>query len=206
MNNLPVAQESFIYIVLFALLSAALYLWIPPLPAVTLLLLAFVVFFFRNPHRAVPEEENTAAAPADGRTLSITQIDETAFLKPKTSNITIFLSIFSAYFHRSPMDGTVAYTACRPGKLLPAHKSLASEWNERNTLRIEGKKTKVVVHPIARRIVCWAKKGTRFRAGERFDLIKSGSCTEARLPINAAIKVKVGNKVKDAKTVIGVIN
>lgn len=210
MNNLPVAKESFIYIIVLAILSAALYLWVPVLSAVPLLLLAFVVFFFRNPHRTVPEEEGAVVSPADGKVMAITEIDEPEFLKARAVKVTIFLSIFNVHINRSPIAGAVEYTAYRPGKFLPAYKSHASELNERNTIGITGAKIKVMVHQItgliARRIVCWSKKGDRLTLGDRFGLIKFGSCTEVILPLNVDIKVKVGDKVKGAKTVIGVIS
>lgn len=210
MNKLPVAKESFIYIAILAVVSAALYLWVPVLSVIVLLLLAFVVFFFRNPHRTVPEEENVVVSPADGRVMAITEIDELEFLKSKAIKVTIFLSIFNVHINRSPVAGIVEYTAYRPGKFLPAYKSHASELNERNTIGIAGTKIKVLVHQItgliARRIVCWSKQGDRLDLGERFGLIKFGSCTEIIVPANVDIKVKVGDKVKGAKTVIGVIN
>jgi phosphatidylserine decarboxylase len=210
MNNLPVAKESFIYILILSALTILLYLIYPPIAIIGVLLLSFVIFFFRNPHRKLPEGEKLIISPADGTVMSVTEIDEPDFLGTKAVKVSIFLSLFNVHINRSPIAGIVKYTHYRPGKFLPAFKSHASEINERNTIGIEGNGIKILVHQItgfvARRIVCWVKKGDSLKFGERFGLIKFGSCTEIVLPLNVEIKVKPGDKVKGSKTIIGVIN
>lgn len=210
MNKLPVAKESFIYIIMLSALTVLLYIIYPPLTLIGLLLLSFVVFFFRNPYRKPPESENLVISPADGTVMSITEIEEPDFLYSKAVKVSIFLSLFNVHINRSPIAGVVKYTHYRPGKFIPAFKSHASEINERNTIGIEGNGIKILVHQItgfiARRIVCWVKEGDKLEFGERFGLIKFGSCTEIVLPLNVEIKVKPGDKVKGSKTVIGVIN
>lgn len=210
MNNLPVVKDAFIYIVVLLLLSVVLYFLFLPLSIACMVLLAFVAFFFRNPSRKVPEDKNIIVSPADGTVMSVVETDEPLFLKSKGIKISIFLSIFNVHINRSPIEGTVAYTDYRPGKFLPAFKSHASEINERNSIGIEGNNgTRVLVHQItgfvARRIVCWVKQGDNLKMGERFGLIKFGSCTEIIVPANVEIKVKPGDKVKGAQTIIGVI-
>jgi phosphatidylserine decarboxylase len=142
--------------------------------------------------------------------MTVSEIYEPDFLKSKAIKISIFLSIFNVHINRSPINGIVKFTSYRPGKYLPAFKSHASEINERNTVAIEGKKAKVLVHQltgfIARRIVCWVKEGDNLEAGERFGLIKFGSCTELIVPADVDIRVNPGSKVKGGKTIIGVIN
>ena len=210
MNSLPVAKEAFWYITFLLVISIALYFLYAPLSTVSLVLLAFVVFFFRNPGREVPEGSNFVVSPADGVVMSVSEIDEPVFLKSKAVKVSIFLSVFNVHINRSPINGVVKYKAYRPGKFLPAFKSHASEVNERNTIGIEGSGIRVLVHQItgfiARRIVCWSDIDNSLEIGERFGLIKFGSCTEIVLPLNVELKVKPGDKVRGAITVIGVIN
>lgn len=210
MYKFPIAKDSFLYIIILLIASYILYLIYRPLSIIGLILLGFVIFFFRNPYRRIPEDKNLIISPADGRVLSITEIEEGDFLKTKAIKVSIFLSLFNVHINRAPIEGVVRYTHYRPGQFLPAFKSHASDINERNTIGIEGKGIKVLVHQItgfvARRIVCWVKEGDSLRAGERFGLIKFGSCTEVVVPLDTQIKVKPGEKVKGGITVIGVIN
>jgi phosphatidylserine decarboxylase len=211
MNNFPVAKESFIYIVILAAAAALSYLWFYPVAIFLLIILAFIIFFFRNPKRIVPEGKNIIVSPADGTVMSVTEIDENDFIKGKAVKVSIFLSLFNVHINRSPVKGTVRYTAYRPGKYLPAFKSHASDINERNTIGVETEEgVKIIVHQItgfvARRIVCWVNKGDRLEAGERFGLIKFGSCTEIIMPAGVNISVKPGDKVRGSKSIIGVMN
>lgn len=211
MRNFPVSKDSFVYIAVLLVISFVLYLIYRPLSIIGLALVAFVIFFFRNPSRKIAEGRNIAVSPADGKVMAVTEIDEPVFINGKAIKVSIFLSLFNVHVNRSPIKGTVSYTEYRPGKYLPAFKSHASDINERNTIGIEAADgVKVLVHQItgfvARRIVCWVKKGDTLDMGERFGLIKFGSCTEMVLPLGAEIKVKPGDKVKGGETIIGVIN
>lgn len=210
MKTLPVAKDAFLYIIVLLVISIIFYIYIPFMSIISLILLLFVVYFFRNPHRKIPEGENLVLSPADGLVMSISEIDEPTFLHSRAIKVTIFLSIFNVHINRAPIAGVIKYTNYRPGKFLPAYKTHASEINERNTIGIEGIRLKILVHQItgliARRIVCWAKEGDSLARGERYGLIKFGSCTEIVLPTDVEIKVKPGDKVKGAKTIIGVVN
>lgn len=209
MKKLPIMADSFVYIIILAILSYVLYIIFKPLCLIGIILLAFVLYFFRNPYRKVPEGDDIIVSPADGRVMYINEIYEPDFLNSKAIKISIFLSIFNVHVNRSPINGVVKYTHYRPGKFLPAYKTHASEINERNTIGIEGKALKVLVHQItgliARRIVCWVKKDDTLELGERFGMIKFGSCTEIIVPANVEIKVKPGDIVRGAKTIIGVV-
>jgi len=108
----------------------------------------------------------------------------------------------------SPIEGTVKFHSYREGKMLPAFKSHASDINERNTVGIESDDGyKVIVHQItgfiARRIVWWVKVGDHLNTGEKFGLIKFGSCTEIIVPEGTEIFVVQGQKVKAGETIIG---
>ncbi|TDT60890.1 phosphatidylserine decarboxylase family protein [Fonticella tunisiensis] len=209
MARIPIRKESTPYIVFLAAIVLILYFLLPVLAIIPFILLLFVLFFFRDPDRIINYSKDTFLSPADGTIMDVSDIVEEAFIGGKAKKVTIFLSLFNVHVNRSPIDGKVTYAAYRPGKYLPAFKSHASELNERNSIGIENDVTKALVHQItgfvARRIVCWSKKGDVLKQGERFGLIKFGSCTELIVPDNVEIKVKKGDVVRGGITVIGVV-
>jgi phosphatidylserine decarboxylase len=209
MPKMSIRKESFPYVVVLAVLIGLTYYFMPILSIVPLLLLLFVLFFFRDPHREILFNEGTFLSPADGTVMEVSEVFDELFIGGKAKKVSIFLSVFNVHINRSPISGNVTYLGYRPGKYLPAFKSHASELNERNTIGIENETTKALVHQItglvARRIVCWSKKGDILKQGEKFGLIKFGSCTELIVPENIDIKVKKGDVVRGGITIIGVI-
>lgn len=139
--------------------------------------------------------------------MNVTKIMETEFLQEEVWKITIFLSVNNVHINRAPVAGIVEKIKYVPGKFIPAFKSHASEINERNYLVINTGKIRIMVCQItgfvARRIVCWSKKGDHLTQGARFGMIKFGSCTELYLPLDYSILVEKGSKVKGGLTVIG---
>lgn len=204
------ARECIPYLALLAILSLVFYTLSPVLAIPPVLILLFVIFFFRNPPRQITPHANHILSAADGTVQSIREIEEDTFIKGKAIKISIFLSLFNVHINRSPLSGRITYTSYRPGKYLPAFKSHASEINERNTLGIENEHTKVLVHQItgfvARRIVFYNQKGDYLEQGQIFGLIKFGSCTEIIVPAGTQITVQTGQKVQAGITVIGVLN
>ncbi|AGL03557.1 phosphatidylserine decarboxylase family protein [Desulfoscipio gibsoniae] len=204
-----IARESILYIAVLSLLSLILYIMSPALAIAPVLVLLFVIFFFRNPPRQVTPNNNHILSAADGTVQSIQEIDEDTFIKGRAIKISIFLSLLNAHINRSPVNGQITYTSYRPGQYLPAFKSHASDINERNTLGIENGPIKILVHQItgfvARRIVCYNQKGDYLQQGQIFGLIKFGSCTEIVVPADIQILVQKGQKVQAGITVIGVL-
>lgn len=209
MHKISIRKESIPYIIILGIISIISFYFVPLLAIIPFIFLLFVIYFFRDPRRTISSNESQFLSPADGRVMEITEINEDSFIKGKAIKVSIFLSIFNVHINRSPISGTIKYSSYRPGKYLPAFKSHASEINERNTIGIENDRTKVLVHQItgfvARRIVCWSKKGDILNQGNKFGLIKFGSCTEIIVPFDVDIKVKVGDIVRGGITIIGVI-
>ncbi|TLN10093.1 phosphatidylserine decarboxylase family protein [bacterium] len=174
--------------------------------AIFFMLTLFVCFFFRDPERKVTKGDDIAISPADGRVQFLEDIAHDDFIGGPAKKISIFLSVFNVHINRSPIEGKVAYKAYRPGKMLPAFKSHASEENERATIGVEGPAGRVLVHQItgfiARRIVCRPEVGTPLAQGERYGLIKFGSCTELIIPASAEVLVNIGDKVVGGQTVL----
>ncbi|MGI6684733.1 MAG: phosphatidylserine decarboxylase family protein [Bacillota bacterium] len=207
MNNLPVAKESFPFLLVSGMITWLLYRFNPWLSLLPGLVFLFSLFFFRNPWRKIIPNGNVALSPADGIVTSVTKVKESEFLKEEVWKITIFLSILDVHFNRAPISGTVETIKYVPGSFFPAFKSHASDNNERNYMVINTGRTRIMVCQItgfiARRIVCWAKKGEYISQGERFGIIKFGSCTELYLPLDFSVLVKEGSKVKGGLTVVG---
>lgn len=203
------AKESIPYCVVLSILTFLSYFFSTILFYILLVSLAFVLFFFRNPNRTINTDEKIILSPADGRVQRIITFQEDKFIQGNAVKISIFLSLFNVHINRSPLSGKITYTSYRPGKYFPAFKSHASDLNERNTIGIENNRVKVLVHQItgfiARRIVCYRKKGDSVSQGEIFGMIKFGSCTELDFPDDVKVLVKEGDIVIAGKTVLGVI-
>lgn len=181
----------------------------PILMLLPALLIVFTIYFFRNPKRDIPADDNLILSPADGVILGIDEVYEEKFIKGQAIRVNIFLSIYNVHINRSPLQGEVKYRYYRPGKFIPAFKSHASEINEKNFIGIENQSFKLMVCQvtgfIARRIKCWVDEGKRLAGGEIIGIIKFGSATELFIPVESKILVKKGDKVRAGETVIGTL-
>lgn len=197
------------YTVALSVLAIIFYLVFPALVVVPVVLLVFVLFFFRNPKRKVPAGENCILSPADGVIMEIDEVVEERFIQGPAIRISIFLSIFNVHLNRSPLHGEVRYRYYRPGQFIPAFKSHASDINEKNFIGIESSGFKVMVCQItgfiARRIKCWADEGKSLAGGELIGIIKFGSGTEIFIPAGSDLYVKKGDKVKAGETALGAL-
>lgn len=206
-HNEIIAREGWIFIIFFLLLSIPLYYYTSYAGAVPALILAlFCVYFFRNPRRNITAENGFVVSPADGRIMDVERINEDQYMHVPAIRVRIFLSLFNVHINRCPIDGQVDLVQTVPGQFLPAYKTEAGAVNARNYVGLVTKWGKILVVQItgqvARRLVCWVKPGDNLMTGERFGLIRFGSCTEVYLPLEADIKVQAGDKVKGGSTVI----
>lgn len=211
MVKTPVVSEGYIYIGALVLLTFVVALTADPYWAIIPgVLAAFVTFFFRNPSRQVPGDCGLVLSPADGRVMSITELDEDEFLNSPGKKVTIFLSVFDVHVNRSPIAGEIKFQQYTCGRFRPAYKESVGCENERHSIGLENECMRVVVTQIAgliaRRIVSWVTLGDSLKTGERYGLIKFGSCTELIVPATVEILVKKGDKVKGGLSVIGRIN
>lgn len=208
--GIPVASEGWPFILPLAVLTLLCYGmgWKYP-GSVLLVLTLFVLFFFRDPERVVFGGEGVVVSPADGKVIVIKDVYEPDYLKQDVKQISIFLSVFNVHVNRVPVNGTVEQVKYNPGKFLVASVDKASTDNEQTAVVIAAGRTRVLVKQIAgliaRRIVCYAKAGDGVTAGERYGLIRFGSRVDLFLPKNAELRVKLGDRVKGARDVIGVL-
>jgi phosphatidylserine decarboxylase len=168
----------------------------------------FVVWFFRNPQRNIPEKDGLIVSPADGRVIRIEETTSDEQPGRTFQKISIFMNVFNVHVNRIPCSGEVRLIRYREGKFLSANLDKASALNERNTVLLQtadGREimTVQIAGLIARRIVCWLKEGMQVSRGERFGLIRFGSRVEVFLPLGSTILVKVGEKVRAGETPIG---
>ncbi|MFZ5816658.1 MAG: phosphatidylserine decarboxylase family protein [Bacillota bacterium] len=179
--------------------------WAASLPLAVLLL--FVAWFFRDPERPVPGEERAVVSPADGRVMFVREVDEPRFMGGRAIMISIFLSVFDVHINRSPVAGKVTYKEHIKGRFLAAWDETVGEVNERSYLGIEGPGYRVLVSQVAgllaRRILTWPPIGSTLERGERFGLIRFGSCTQVWLPPGSEVLVKPGDRVAGGESVIG---
>jgi phosphatidylserine decarboxylase len=161
----------------------------------------FVAFFFRDPERAIPDDEKSIVSPADGKIVGISAAAD------GTTRISIFLSIFDVHVNRAPVAGRIESISYLPGKFKAAFGSSASIENEQNVLVIDSGSYRIkfsqIAGILARRIVCWKKRGDSVSKGERIGLIKFGSRVDTFLPQRVRVAVKLGDKVRGGSSVIG---
>ncbi|MFH1334935.1 MAG: phosphatidylserine decarboxylase family protein [Candidatus Zixiibacteriota bacterium] len=173
-----------------------------------LLFSLFIVYFFRDPDRIIPPDNNFILSAADGKVISIKPIDAVEFIGKEGTIISVFMSVFDVHVNRIPISGKVNYIKYNKGKFLPAFEDKASLENEQNELGLDTSQGKIILKQIAgiiaRRIVCKVKPGDAVKAGERFGMIKFGSRVDLFLPQSVEIKVDLNQKVKAGETVIGV--
>ena len=156
----------------------------------------FVLFFFRDPERTPPADQDTIVSPADGRIMEV--VEESRDGKPGR-RISVFLSIFDVHVNRSPVAGRITAIDYRSGKFYAAMRGRASAENEQNAFYVQSERGEVVFKQIAgwvaRRIVCWKSPGDSLIRGERVGMIRFGSRMDIWLPEGVEIVVRPGQHV-----------
>jgi phosphatidylserine decarboxylase len=172
------------------------------------LLTVFVIAFFRNPRRVVPPGDDQIVAPADGRVVSVAEVDDARFGLGRCRRVCIFMSPFNVHVNRAPAAGKVIGVDYRPGQFLVASAEKASLDNEQCALTLErpdGQRLVAVqiAGMLARRIVTYPREGDALAKGQRFGLIRFGSRVDLYLPLAAKIEVMEGDCVFGGVTIIG---
>lgn len=166
----------------------------------------WVAYFFRDPERTGPRGEKLVIAPADGRIVLITEVDEPSFIHGRALRISIFMNVFNVHVNRYPVDGTVRYVHYNPGKFLNAAVEKSSLENEQMSVGLESGPFRILVRQIAglvaRRIVTYSKDGDVVQQGERFGLIRFGSRVDVFVPTNSTVKVKIGDTTMSGTSVL----
>lgn len=184
-------------------------LWLFAAAIVPAVLAGYVGWFFRDPRRKIVGGQGTVCCPADGKVASIIEVPCAEMPGGRARRVAVFLNIFNVHIQRTPVPGRVTKVTHKKGKFMNAMNEKCSEENENVTVwlasgdRVVG--VRQITGAIARRIVCYVRKGAILRRGERYGLIQFGSRVEVFLPMDAKVRVKVGQKVCGGTTLLAVI-
>ena len=205
----PVHQEGYPYIGVFAVITVILFWLWPPLGYLGVALTIWCALFFRDPPRVTPAREGLLVSPADGRVSMVTQAappPELGMGDTPLPRVSIFMSVFDCHINRSPFAGRIERIAYRAGAFLNADLDKASEDNERNSFLISAPGLTIAVVQIAglvaRRIVSWTSEGQTVEAGQRLGMIRFGSRVDVYLPVGATFLVAAGQRAVAGETVI----
>jgi phosphatidylserine decarboxylase len=204
-----IAREGWFYVGLSLVAAVVVHAWVGFWWALPVWLVAiFVLQFFRDPPRKLPDDPSAIVAPADGRIVVVERARD-PYLDRDAIKISVFMNVFNAHSNRSPADGEVRKRWYHAGSFLNAALSKASLENERAALWLATPRGDVTVVQvaglIARRILCYPTEGERLRRGDRFGFIRFGSRVDVYLPLTATPKASVGDKVYASTTTLAVL-
>ncbi|MEE8329722.1 MAG: phosphatidylserine decarboxylase family protein [Thermodesulfovibrionia bacterium] len=208
---LRIAPEGFPYVTVAVILTFAVYFigkpWMALFPLVIFL---YMLLFFRDPERIIPEDRDTFVSPADGKIILIKDTIEEVYTGEKVKQISIFMSVFNVHVNRSPCDGRVDKVKHTPGGFRAAYTNEAELSNENIAMLLNTGYGKILVRQvaglIARRAVCRVSPGDSLKKGQRYGIIKFGSRVDIYLPEDVRVKVVLGQKVKAGETVLAAID
>jgi len=207
----PIHKEGYKFIMIFALATIILGLMSHFLGLIGLVATLWCIFFFRDPERIIPLEENVVISPADG---VVTRIDygvkapdDLGYGNKKFNKVSVFLNVFNVHVNRAPIAGTITKVSYKPGKFLSANADEASDENERNAAVVKTDKGVEVIFVqvaglVARRIISDLKEGQKVAAGDRYGIIRFGSRADIYLPEEVAIKSLIGQTMIGGETII----
>lgn len=170
------------------------------------ILALFVIQFFRDPARHVPQAADAVLSPADGRVVAVERIRD-PYTDREALKISVFMNVFNVHSNRSPVDGRITRVEYFPGKFVNADLDKASLENERNAVIIEtaGGHTVTAVQVaglVARRILCYVRTGDTLARGQRYGFIRFGSRVDVYLPPDAQPRVAIADKVSATSTIL----
>jgi len=168
----------------------------------------FIIYFFRDPDRTVPNGGGLVVSPADGKVVATGTVENSTYYEGTCLKISVFMSVFNVHVNRMPCKGKVKKIIYNPGKFFNASLDKASKENEQNAVYLEteeGKEicTVQIAGLIARRIICKVQEGDEVDRGQRFGMICFGSRLDVYLPTDSKLKVAVGDIVKAGTSVLG---
>jgi phosphatidylserine decarboxylase len=201
-----IAKEGWLFLGISISVSLALSLWCFKVSIPFWIISLFILQFFRDPIRKIPQDKNLVVSAADGRVISIEKTTD-PYKKRNAIKVSVFMNVFNVHSNKSPVSGKIINKFYFAGKFFNAAISKASLENERCALLIETKDRKLVTCVqiaglIARRILCYKEIGNNLIKGERYGFIRFGSRVDLYLPENSKIKVTLGEKVKSCQSII----
>jgi len=196
---------------------------------ISIIFIAYFLFFFRDPTRTPPSDPSAILAAADGVVAKIVVMDEAAFgeaadfagLKGSdlarfqggpTIRISIFLSLFDVHVNRFPIAGSSRFLGYFPGKHLFTFDEKSSDVNQHNSILVTNEQTvcliNQIVGPVCRRVVYWLDhdEAVDVKAGADFGMMKFGSRLDMYFPEkDIALRIQEGDRVRAGESIIGTL-
>jgi phosphatidylserine decarboxylase len=204
-----IAREGWPFLALALVLALAASAWCITWAIPLWIIFAFVLQFFRDPPREIPQEAGAVLSACDGRVIKVERAQD-PYAQREAILVSVFMNVFNVHSNRSPVDGTVEQVQYFPGKFVNADLDKASLENERNAVvaKTTGGQTVTFVQVaglIARRILCYVKVGDVLARGQRYGFIRFGSRVDVYLPLDAKVKVSIGDKVSATTTILAML-
>ncbi|MBY0577252.1 MAG: phosphatidylserine decarboxylase [Gallionellaceae bacterium] len=212
MNSYPhpiIAREGWPFLAISVALAVAATLWCAVWSIPLWVIALFVLQFFRDPPREVPQDAGAVLSPADGRVIKVERTQD-PYGQREAILISVFMNVFNVHSNRSPVDGKVERVQYFPGKFVNADLDKASSENERNAVVLTTNDGRTVTFVqvaglIARRILCYIKPGDVLARGQRYGFIRFGSRVDVYLPLGANVKVSIGDRVSATTTILAIL-
>ncbi|MBI4808622.1 MAG: phosphatidylserine decarboxylase [Nitrosomonadales bacterium] len=209
MNNYPhpiIAREGWPFLAISLVLAIAVTVWCAAWATPLWIIFVFVLQFFRDPGREIPQEVGAVLSPCDGRVIKVERAQD-PYAQREAILVSVFMNVFNVHSNRSPLDGTVEKVQYFPGRFVNADLDKASTENERNAVVLKTGDGQTVTFVqvaglIARRILCYIKVGDVLTKGQRYGFIRFGSRVDVYLPLTATVKVAIGDKVSATTTIL----
>jgi len=203
---MKIAQEGYPFIFISAVITILLALVSVMAALIPLVITFFMIYFFRDPDRSIPDDKDVLISPADGKIIVIEKVFESNYLQSECTKISIFMSPFNVHVNRVPCDCNVLDVVHKKGKFLSAFKPEASIENENISLLVDTIYGKILIRQIAgfvaRRAVCRARAGDSLKKGERFGIIKFSSRVDIFIPLTFTPSIKLNEKVYAGESII----
>jgi len=202
------AREGWFYLALTlfaALLTSVVFPWY--VAVLFWVIFAFVLQFFRDPHRPIPQDAGAVISPADGKVIFTGVVDD-PYIDRKAFKISVFMNVFSVHSNRAPLAAKVKKVWYTPGLFVNAAFDKASEENERNAVWFQNEEGVDVISVqvaglVARRILCYVSEGDNLERGQRYGFIRFGSRVDLFLPEDFNINVALGDNVSSGSSILG---
>ncbi len=209
MKNYPhpiIAREGWPFLAMSLVFAMAVSVWCAAWATPFWIVFLFILQFFRDPARVIPQEDGVVLSACDGRVIKVERTHD-PYAEREAILVSVFMNVFNVHSNRSPVDGAVQKVQYFPGKFVNADMDKASTDNERNAVVVMTTDGQTVTFVqvaglIARRILCYVKAGDTLVRGQRYGFIRFGSRVDIYLPLTATVKVVIGDKVSATSTIL----
>jgi phosphatidylserine decarboxylase len=176
---------------------------------VTLVVMLFVISFFRIPKRMLTIDGGKIISPCDGKVVVIEEAFDEEYFKEKRLQISIFMSPANVHVNRNAISGEVIYSKYHKGKYLVAWHPKSSTENERHSVVIRQDGVDVLIKQIAgavaKRIVNYLQVGQQVEQSAEMGFIKFGSRVDLLLPVGTKVEVELNQFVRGGTSVIATL-